>query len=313
MSVRDLLMAAASQAAGPPVAQWIARTLPASDQYAACAVSAGNFAIYGQIGPHTYYSSDGINWSAPGLGTLPDQMSGHMRYFPQTSQFAMLGGTGYGSSTSFYTAGSVPNNWQGQSCTTGMWQDIAYSGGRFVMVSANASMAQWSPALNGTWNLVASLPFTGRQAIAYGAGLFVAVGTTSPYCATSPDGVTWTSQTIPPGSYFDIVWNGSIFVATGHGITASSPDGINWTSRTPVLAAAQSITWGNGQFIIASRFAGSGDTAMDTMNSLDGITWTLNRGAFPSVQNITALAYGNGQFIASSMSPSTVAMMLPSP
>jgi hypothetical protein len=84
--------------------------------------------------------------------------------------------------------------------------------------------------------------------------------------ATSPDGITWTSRTIPAGTYRGLEWNGAKFVAVGSSVCATSPDGITWTSQTVPLFTFYSIIW------TGSLFVASGDFIPIT--SADGITWS---------------------------------------
>lgn len=135
----------------------------------------------------------------------------------------------------------------------------------------------------GTWN-----------AVAWGAGLFVAVGTN--LCATSPDGITWTARTIPAGTWSDIAWSGSVFVAVngaaGAITCATSPDGITWTTRTVPSGAYSSVAWGVGLF---AAVAGTGAI----ITSPDGITWTTRSTTSSGANNI---AFGAGLFVTSANS-----------
>jgi hypothetical protein len=73
-------------------------------------------------------------------------------------------------------------------------------------------------------------------------GVFVAVAAgPSNIAATSPDGITWTQQTLPTtANWFGVAFSSAmqIYVATAGGntgqsnIAASSIDGITWTQRT---------------------------------------------------------------------------------
>lgn len=116
--------------------------------------------------------------------------------------------------------------------------------------------------------------------VAFGAGVFVAVGhtgasisssLTTTTAASSPDGVTWTSRTIPSGAYHQVIYGGGQFVAIGLGCAATSPDGITWTARTqPVSDYAGSIAYGNGLYVVSFYNSTAG-----VITSPDGITWTL--------------------------------------
>lgn len=129
--------------------------------------------------------------------------------------------------------------------------------------------------------------------VAYGAGLFVALGTAGG-CSSSPDGITWTTRTMPSASsWTSVTFGGGLFVALVDGSTtaASSPDGITWTARTMVSAAAwTAVTYGGGLFVAVAR----GGTS--AASSSDGITWTAR--TLPTNQNWLAVFYGNGTFVA---------------
>lgn len=126
-------------------------------------------------------------------------------------------------------------------------------------------------------------------AVTFGAGVFVAVGTNS--VATSPDGITWTTRTIPNTAWRAISYGAGVFVAIGAGSTVTSPDGITWTARTSVAANMGPITYGGGRFVVLSQSAAGGGAT-----SVDGISWT----AITTVAGVTpnSVAYGAGVFVA---------------
>ena len=112
-------------------------------------------------------------------------------------------------------------------------------------------------------------------------------GYTSQYCATSPDGVTWTLRNMPSNGYWlDTVWNGTVWCAVCGGPTnmaATSPDGITWTQRTlPVTAAWYSIAWNGSVFCTVFN-----NTAVSA-TSPDGITWN-STAALPAANTVTSL------------------------
>lgn len=94
---------------------------------------------------------------------------------------------------------------------------------------------------------------------------------------TSPDGVTWTNRIT--GGFFNVAYNGSIFVATLSTVSATnyytSPDGITWTVHTlptnlqgfgPDVAYCS----GAGRFVMVANGSGTSNYAYST----DGLTWT---------------------------------------
>lgn len=104
-----------------------------------------------------------------------------------------------------------------------------------------------SPIVAGNWGNI-TLPAAARwQGLAYGNGIWVALQNSSTSYATSPDGTTWTSRTLPrqfaaTGDYNAqmVFANGYFYWAEGNGAsgelirTHSSPDGINWTEQNYV-------------------------------------------------------------------------------
>jgi hypothetical protein len=88
--------------------------------------------------------------------------------------------------------------------------------------------------------------------IAYGAGKFVAVGSTG-VGAYSTDGINWTTTTLPSGNWYGIAYGAGKFVAVGFtGVGAYSTDGINWTTTTALPSSAgywESVVYGNGRFV----------------------------------------------------------------
>ena len=133
------------------------------------------------------------------------------------------------------------------------------------------------------------------------AGVFVALPTASgAVCYTSPDGVTWTSRTMPStNAWTSIAVNSAgLFCAVGNTsgtAAATSPDGITWTARTlPSTATWCSIAYNGTNFVAIPSNAANTAAA----SSPDGITWTA-RTLPTSAQWQQVVALG-GTFLASS-------------
>ena len=153
------------------------------------------------------------------------------------------------------------------------------------------------------WTSRTSATDNAWESVAYGNGIFVAVGATNGVM-TSPDGITWTSRVAAVAS---AVWEGvtfanGIFVAVGFKSSApnaimTSSDGINWTARNSVSIPSDDwndVTFGNGIFVAVA----DGGTYR-VMTSPDGTTWTgRTAAATNSWQSVT---YGNGVFVAVSL------------
>ncbi|MDB4273901.1 InlB B-repeat-containing protein, partial [Algibacter sp.] len=135
------------------------------------------------------------------------------------------------------------------------------------------------------------------NSITYGNSLFVAIGNNS--VMTSPDGITWASQTAVANNWTSVTYGNGLFVAVSKkmsgNLVMTSPDGITWTSRTPVSTIRMrwlSVTYGNGLFV-AVAITGN---ANRVMTSPDGITWTAQTSAADNLWN--SVTYGNGLFVA---------------
>jgi hypothetical protein len=122
--------------------------------------------------------------------------------------------------------------------------------------------------------------------------LFVAVANsgTNDRAMTSPDGITWTTQTTNNNSWSAICWgaeapNGlggkGLFVAVSVNGTndrvMTSPDGITWTTQTTNNNTWRSVCWSAelGLFVAVSE-SGTNDRVM---TSPDGINWTTRTSA----------------------------------
>lgn len=92
-----------------------------------------------------------------------------------------------------------------------------------------------------TWTSRASPSSWLLNGLAYGNGVFVAVGYNRTIL-TSSDGLSWTAQTAPDSAYYEnkgVIWTGSQFVLVGDmtyggsqpAMLATSPDGVTWTRR----------------------------------------------------------------------------------
>lgn len=153
------------------------------------------------------------------------------------------------------------------------------------------------------------------NSIAYGAGVFVAVGQNGANTAisSSTDAITWTTRTMTgitgvptygPGNA--VIWTGSQFVAGG-GISntyhwiGTSTDGITWTSRSSsngssTIGNIGSFSYGNSVYTLTSNT----NTGGAYHTSTDTITWTsrnitnniTSAPRFGSIKYVNSLFYG---------------------
>jgi hypothetical protein len=76
---------------------------------------------------------------------------------------------------------------------------------------------------------------------------------------TSPDGMTWTSQTSETKNALNsIAWSETQFVAVGAGTILTSPDGIPWTSQVlGIQVDLSGIAWSGTQFVAVGASSGT--------------------------------------------------------
>lgn len=133
--------------------------------------------------------------------------------------------------------------------------------------------------------------------VAYGAGLFVAVGNGG-RISTSPNGQVWTlrSSGIATSVSFErVMWNGSAFIAVAGTSVWRSVDGITWGAVTTGLTSnITQVTFdlSNPNTWVVGATSGTNGIAVSTDN---GQTWALK-----SISNtgyvLSALTYGAGVF-----------------
>ncbi|MES3036759.1 MAG: hypothetical protein V4736_02540 [Bdellovibrionota bacterium] len=144
-----------------------------------------------------------------------------------------------------------------------------YTGSTKILTSSNGTAWTTRTAPNGVYYAIA---WNGTVFCAVGGGVS---GTTTNLCITSPDGITWTSQTMPTaGRRFGVAWNGAVFCVTNgfNDEVLTSPNGITWTTGTMTgSTGTYSLTW-SGKVFIAADWADVTNNKVFT--SPDGLNWT---------------------------------------
>lgn len=175
-------------------------------------------------------STTGITWTTRSLPTLGSGSYvsvcfGNGRFVAISTGSTLATATSTNGST-WVAGGNLPAGF-----TTGT--SIAYGNGRFVAIcSASGTATAYSVDNGTTWKSYGvGLPSTQTWSrIRYGQGLFIAIATGSTACATSPDGINWTAQTMPGSSS---TWTALAFGNTGHRplfVAMSSTSGQNAAS-----------------------------------------------------------------------------------
>ena len=138
-----------------------------------------------------------------------------------------------------------------------------------------------------------------EQAIAYGGGVFVAVGP-APQFAVSSDGLNWTPTATNPSIWWTgVTYGNGTFVAVGTNGFATSSDGTNWSFTTPPNNTEwNGVAYGNGIFVTVAFDGISHSVATST----DGVAWTVQTAA--AANQWVSITYGSGLFVAVAQSGS---------
>jgi PKD repeat protein len=175
---------------------------------------------------------------------------------------------------------SSPGVWtQVDSGTTEGLYGIASNGTTMVVVGTSGQVLTSSDGLQ--WRAEPSPVNLHLRSVTWGQGLFVAVGEDGVIMA-SPDGSSWqiTNLTWGDGYLWDVVHDGSLFVAVGNnlivngsttrGAVYTSPDGVTWTGHNLSNTSgrrALAVTATDTGFVMAGH-------AGLIMLSDDAVTWT---------------------------------------
>lgn len=246
-------------ASSPDGITWTDRTA-ASPLSAVC--WSPDLTLFVAVGSNLCYTSpDGINWTSRTPAEANDWNS--VTWSPERDLFVAVSNNG----TNQIMKSSNGTSWTSQAEVEAVpWLDVTWSPALGLFCAVATSGTNRVQLWNG-----GSYP-NSIMAITQSSGLRVAVGTS--VCYTSPDGTTWTSRTIPAGTYYGVTYGNSLYVAVGASVVATSTDGTTWTARTP----AALNTWRDVIYssTLALFIAVASDGASRTMTSADGITWTAS-------------------------------------
>ena len=172
-------------------------------------------------------------------------------------------------------------------------QGVAGNGSGTLVAVTSSGRASKSTDGGETWSLIGDIALEGLTGIAYGNGVWVAVG--YGVVVTSPDTVTWTSRAYPFGSAYaySIAFGSGVFVMGGEsGSIATSPSGETWTNRTSGFGTTtiRAIAYGDGKFVAV----GYGSTVSMSANA--GVSWAA-QSSVPGSISLYAVTFGNGLWV----------------
>ena len=173
---------------------------------------------------------------------------------------------------------------------------VAYGNGRYVVIPQYNNTVHYSTDGVSWTNVTASGLSLTAKGMAFGNGLFVAVGDAGKI-RTSTDGVAWTTRTSPiTGDIRQIVFReGQFAAAAANGVVLTSPDGITWTQRsTGASTVLANIEHGNGTWVVFNLA-----DPIAPMVSRDLTSWTTTTA--PAI-NARGCTYANGLYVAVGLS-----------
>ena len=138
------------------------------------------------------------------------------------------------------------------------------------------------------WTINKSITGKYLTSVQYAHGLFVAAGDKGALFLSN-DGKSWTDRSLESSRTIRAVAYGAdIFLAVGDSFVATSSDGVSWShySKDHLFAA---LAYGNGKFL-------SGTSNRRTLSSIDGLTWSDLSSEIPDA--IIDMAFGNNNFMA---------------
>ncbi len=214
------------------------------------------------VGNRAAYSADGLSWTSVSPVTSAawvDVAYGESKFVAIASDSTTVRVT---------LDGEVWDN-TGTLSATG-YTALAYGMGLFVAVKSGSRSVNYSSTGIGVWTEEATgLPSTAAWTdVTWGNGRFVAIaGGGSTAAAYSLDGITWTSATLPAGTWTKVTYGQGVFLAVSTTTAgAVSEDGVTWTSKTMDTASGgfASAAFGNpnrsGKFVAIGSGSGSAST-----------------------------------------------------
>jgi hypothetical protein len=267
--------------------------------------------------------------------TLPDQTGNTGKYLTTNgtakswgtvSQYALPSQTG--NSGKFLTTNGTAESW-GSAGLNWTWRANSTSGNQVQCFATNGSTIYVAGCDGGqlysstdsgvTWTSRTS-QFTADRiyAIAYGNGIFVAVGGAGKI-STSTDGITWTARTANMAANIinSVEFLNGNFVAVGQGANGgtggitTSTDGITWTKRTTPTGMGTTlyhVAYGNGYYVAVGSLtttAGCYSTNLSTWTVLPVSLGACNWITFQNNQFITHLKNANNAYYTGNNPTST--------
>lgn len=210
--------------------------------YAVVAAFGNGLWLVGDIYGGMSYSNDAITW------TTGESLLGMIRSIAYNgSRFVGAGAPSGGQDTGYIYYSPNGKNW-----TLALDVDIPFQktisvGSLWVAVGKNAVFYSTTSVI---WSR-GTIPVANWQSVAYGNGLWVAVGLDGEI-ATSTNGIIWVASTsLTNNIWRDIAFGNGKFIIVGDRALAYSSDGVTWEYKTLGLLWSK-VVYGNGLWVSIS-------------------------------------------------------------
>jgi hypothetical protein len=276
-----------------PLDAWTWRNpLPTGNILRSVAYGNGQFIAVGAAGT-ILVSTDATNWTdrpTPTGKVLAAIAYGNGRF------------VAVGNADPYYPAATIvtstdTTNWISASpATTNTLFAVGFGNGMFVAVGENQTIVTSTDGTN--WTKRREVPLSGRfVCVAYGNGLFMVPG------FTSPDGVTWSPKPTFGASFRSITFGNGLFIAENTYYVGPSliprivtgVDGNSWSATTLPPPYSAAYVYDSTEFVIVDFDYYWQSNVVYT--SASGLNWTTNHiDALPD-NYLRALAFGGGQYV----------------
>lgn len=219
---------------------WSTGTLPALSSWTGAATNGTRIVVIRSSATSGYYTDNGTTWTA--TGSLSGTAVNPKQALWDGSRFI----AGFASGTVLYYSTNGTGAWS----TTLVGDQLAGVGpvgfdgsSRYIVFDADINAqttARTTTTFPSTWSTI-TVPSGKYRGVAYGAGIWVIMRPGSTGYATSTNGTTWTSRTLPAtfaeatgDDYAKLLFTNSKFYYYSPDNVYSSTDGINWTNEATI-------------------------------------------------------------------------------
>ena len=275
--------------AATPASAWRVTAGPLTNaSWYAATYAQGRFVVVGH-GDQTASSTNGVTWSvrrAPG-GSWQSLAYGAGRFVALSSVDTTL--------REMISSDGV--HWSALAGPAGEWTGLTYGAGRFMAVSA---LGQLETSLDGVhWSTTWTRSQFLLNSVSFGNGRFVAVDSADGDALVSLDGRHWSFYTIttPLTPWFAVTYGNGVFSTfSPDGLAATSTLGYTWvTHRVGAAQQMNASAFGCNTFFATGQASGR---VNNVLTSHLGASWNATPVPTDASADWTALAYGNGRFVA---------------